>query len=91
MDQIDLFDNNSYLIEPCAKGEKEKKIAQSAGAIECIDRFSVEGNPPPNECLAYNTKQSDCELPVMLELWGNVENPFIAITPRSTLVWSGST
>ena len=25
----------------------------------------------------------------MLELFGNVEYPFIAIAPRSTLTWSG--
>ena len=25
--------------------------------------------PPPNECPRYNTKQSDGEVPVMLELW----------------------
>ena len=26
--------------------------------------------PPPNECPRYDTKQSDGEVPVMLELWG---------------------
>ena len=26
--------------------------------------------PPPNECPGYDTKQSDGEVPVMLELWG---------------------
>ena len=26
--------------------------------------------PPPNECPEYETKQSDGEVPVMLELWG---------------------
>ncbi len=43
---------------------------------------------PPRECLGYDTKQSDGEVPVML---GNVEYPFIAIAPRSTLAWRGST
>ena len=37
-------------------------IAQSAGAKEYTT--------PPNECPAYDTKQSDGEVPVMLELWG---------------------
>ena len=27
-------------------------------------------DPPPNECLGYDIKQSDGEVPVMLELWG---------------------
>ena len=27
----------------------------------------------------------------MLDLWGNAEHPIIAIAPRSTLTWSGST
>ena len=31
------------------------------------------------------TRQSDGEVPVMLELLGNAEYPFIAIAPRSTL------
>ena len=26
--------------------------------------------PPPNECLRYDAKQSDGEVPVMLEFWG---------------------
>ena len=26
--------------------------------------------PPPNECPGYDTKQSDGEAPVILELWG---------------------
>ena len=35
-----------------------------------------------NECPEYDTKQSDSEA---LE---NIEYPFIAIAPRSTLAWS---
>ena len=44
--------------------------------------------PFPNKCPGYDIKQSDGEVPVMLELWGNMEHPFIAITPMSTgLEW----
>ena len=39
----------------------------------------------------YDTKQSDVQIRVMLELWRNAEYPFIAIAPRSTLPRSGST
>ena len=47
-------------------------IAQSAGAVEYTDCISAEGvKPSPNECPGYGTKQSDGEVPVMLELWGN--------------------
>ena len=42
----------------------------SAGAAEYSDSISAEGQDSPNECPAYNTKQSDGEAPVMLELWG---------------------
>ena len=28
------------------------------------------GKIPPNEFPVYDTKQSDCEVPVMLEIWG---------------------
>ena len=45
----------------------------------------------PNECPGYDTKQSDDEVPVMLELWEMREYPFNAIVPRSTLTRSGST
>ena len=45
------------------------KVAQSAGAVEYTDCTSAEGYPP-NECPAYDTKQSDGEVPAVLELWG---------------------
>ena len=37
-----------------------------------------------DECPGYDTKQSDGEAPVMMELWGmqNVNYPFISIAPR---------
>ena len=45
-------------------------MAQSAGAAEYTDCFSVEGQDFSNECPRYDTKQSDGEAPVMLELLG---------------------
>ena len=37
---------------------------------EYTDCFPAEGkDPPPNECSGYDTKQSDGEVPAMLELW----------------------
>ena len=49
------------------------------------------GKTSPNECPGYDTKRSDIEAPVMLELWEMRGNPFIAIAPRSTLARNGST
>ena len=46
-------------------------IAQSAGAVEYTDCTSAEGwAPPPYECPRYDIKQSDGEVPAVLELWG---------------------
>ena len=46
-------------------------IPLSAGTLEYTDCFSAEGkNHPPNECPKYDTKLSDGEVPVILELWG---------------------
>ena len=40
------------------------------GAVEYTDSFSAEEYPHPlNECPGYDTKQSDDEASVMLELW----------------------
>ena len=33
------------------------------------------GKTPLNECPRYDTKQSDVEAPVMLELWGMLSTP----------------
>ena len=43
-------------------------MAQSTGAVEYTDFFS-EGYDSSNECLRYDTKQSDDEVSVMLKLW----------------------
>ena len=39
------------------------------------------GKTPPNECPDYNTKQSDVEVPVMLELWGMQRTPLLPSLP----------
>ena len=52
-------------------------IVQLAGAVEYIDCFFAEGVPPPRECPVYDTKQSDGEVPVMLEVWGMWSTPLL--------------
>ena len=37
--------------------------------------------PPPNECPGYDTKQSDGEVPVILELWGMWSTPSVPLLP----------
>ena len=64
-------------------------FAQSAGAVEYANYGSADP-PPNNECPGYNTKQSGGEVLIMLGALGNVEHPFIDITPRSTLARNGS-
>ena len=53
--------------------------------------FAEEYDSPPHihEFSIYDTKLSDGEA-LVLNLWGDVEYIFIAITPRSTLTQSGS-
>ena len=41
-----------------------------AGAVEYTDCTSAEDLDSPNEFSGYDTKQSDGEVPVILELWG---------------------
>ena len=48
-------------------------MAQSAGDVEYTDCISTEGYDSLNDYSGYDTKQSDGEAPVMLELWGNAE------------------
>ncbi len=63
-------------------------IAQSAGAVEYTDCFSAEGKtPPPNGCPVYDTKQSDGEIPAMLELWGMRSTPSLPSLPGP--LWPG--
>ena len=46
-----------------------KSKGRSAGAIEFTDCISVGKDLIPYECPGYDTKQSDGEAQVMLELW----------------------
>ena len=65
-------------------------IGQLAGAVEYPNCTSAEGLEPSNDCPGYHAKESDGDVPVMLELWGNGEHAFIAIALRFTLARSGS-
>ena len=47
--------------------------------------------PTPNECPGYDTKQSDGEVPVRLELWGMQSTPSLPLLPGPLWLRSGST
>ena len=62
-------------------------LAQSAGAVEYTDCISAEGlkKTHPTSVLD-DTKQSDGEVPVMLELWGTWSTPSLSSLPHP--LWS---
>ena len=43
--------------------------------------FCIVVRPPPNECPVYDTKRSDGEAPVMLELWKRQSNSSLPSLP----------
>ena len=53
----------------------KNSFAKSAGPVEYTDQT------PPNGCPGYDTKQSDGEVPVMLELWGMQSTPSLPLLP----------
>ena len=46
-----------------------------------------KGKTPANEYPGYDTKQSNGEIPVMLELWGMQSTPFLLSLPGT--LWPG--
>ena len=64
-----------------------KTIAQSAGAVEYTHCTSAKGSVPPQWVSKYDTKQSDGEVPVMLELWGMWSTPSLLSLPGP--LWPG--
>ena len=63
--------------------EPKNSVAQSAGAVEYTDCKT----PPPNECPGYDTKESDGEVPAVLELWGMRSTPSLPSLPGP--LWPG--
>ena len=63
------------------------EVAKSAGTAEYTDCISAEGYDSTNECIGYDTKQSDGEASVMVELWGMRSNPSLPLLSGS--LWPG--
>ena len=55
--------------------------------IHQLHRCSGVRPPAPNECFGYDTKQSDGQVPVMLELWGMWSTPSLLLLPSP--LWLG--
>ena len=63
-------------------------MAQSAEAVEYTDCNSAEEYDSPNKSPGYDTKQSDCEASVILELWGMWSIPSLpSLQVDSGLEW----
>ena len=77
MDTVKWFNNSISSIDGT------RTVTTTPGQSVVLLAGTVEY--PPNDCPGYDTKQSDGEAPVNGGALENVEYPFIAITPRSTL------
>ena len=67
------------------------KLCQLAGIVEYNNTSVQRVKTPTNECPRYDIKQSDCEAPVMLELWGMKSTHLLPFIPDSLWPWIGST
>ena len=69
--------------QPIVKLEQTKlSMAQSTGTAEYTNCISVD-----IKCPRYDTKQSDVEAPVMLELWGMQSTSLLPSLPGP--LWPG--
>ena len=72
LDYKDIKRNTMAMLHIIKRGILEElsliEIAQSVVAVKYIDCFSAK-KIPSNEYPGYDTKQSDIEVPVMVELW----------------------
>ena len=71
----------------CFLGFNGILFAQSAGTVEYTNCFSAQGEDSTNECPVYDTKQSDGEVPAILELWGMRSYPSLPSLPGP--LWPG--
>ena len=78
---IEKFYNDR--IESTSKAQRMRKLKENTCPVDWSCRihqlYLCRGVRPPNECPTYDTKQSDDEVPVMLELWGMRSTPSIPL------------
>ena len=56
-------------------------LPQSAWVAEYTDCISAKGGEFPNVCSAYDSKQSEDEASVILDLWGIQSTPSLPSLP----------
>ena len=78
-----LASSDAGLMNPTGQGPGSNScLAQSAGDVEYTDCKT-----PPNECPGYDTKQSDGDVPPVLEIWGMRSTPSLPSLPGP--LWPG--
>ena len=68
-------------------GLKCSSLPSQLGLLNTPTASLQRGKTPPNKCPWYDTKQSDGEVPVILELWGMQSTPSLPSLPG--LFWLG--
>ena len=71
-----------YYIYIYIERERERdSFSQSAVAVKKHRQHLYRGVRLPNKCPKYDRKQSDGNVPVMLELWGMLSIPSLVPSP----------
>ena len=58
-----------------------QRLPSQLGLYNTLTAPLQRGKTPPNECPGYDTKQSDGEVPAVLELWGMRSTPSLPSLP----------
>ena len=82
--QFGMKDQYSYIIIYC---KAIIELCPVGWAVEYTNCFSAEELNPLNKCPGNDTKQSDGEVPVMLELWEMQSTPSLPSLPGP--LWPG--
>ena len=81
------MDQNKNSFKCFNGGQFKLLFAQLTGVLEYTDCISAEGQDSSNKSPENGAKQSDGELPVMLELWGMHSTPSLPLLPGSLWLW----
>ena len=88
---LDMF--SSHFVSNWYVKSKIKTLLRVLSITVKIDIRWISANTehinkdPPNECPGYDTKQSDGEVPAMLEFWGMQSTPSLTLLPGP--LWPG--
>ena len=63
------------------------QLPSQVGLYNTLTAPLQRGKTPTNECLVYDTKQSDGEVPAMLDFWGMRSTPSLPSLPGP--LWPG--